>query len=356
VSGVEPGGSVTEPIRILLFANFERWRAQSYFYNTDHKLFHGLTRAGHLVLPFSERDTARDLSPFGSKRFGISKMADRAIETVTQFQPHLIIIGHADTVPDTFFARLREASPGVRLVRFCVDSLQHHSGPIKSFSRHLPLVDLGFLTTGDAEARRGLGGPVAFLPHSADAAIETKRVHDVPASKLDSDVIFLGTGRAGRDDQLAYLESNLPDELRFDIGGRSRDGVQTRGMAFLDRLTSGAASPCLPLDDRIQMPELYVSNRLTQVMGNGLLSYTHRAANYASLFDEGVVEFDGREELAELMARFWRDDAERRRLAEIGWRITHEDFNCETVARYVVETAMQRPLSREYRWPTGISE
>ena len=342
------------PLRILLYANFERGSAQRYFYNTDHKLYHGLVRAGHLVLPFSERDTARDLSPFGTKRFGLRKMFDRAVETAAHFRPHLILIGHADTAAPALFQRFREAAPGVRLARFCVDSLQHHEGPIASFERHLPHVDIGFLTTGDAAARAAMPGPVAYLPHAVDPAIETRRNHEVAAKDLPADVVFLGTGRAGRDAQLAYLEGAVPPDLRFAIGGRSRDGVQHRSLAFLERLSAGAASPCLPLDDRIAMPRLYVSNRLTQVIGNGLLAYTHAPADFASLFDEGVVEFAAREDLAEAMARFWRDDDERRRRAEIAWRIGHEHFRTEQVAAYVVATAMQRKLPAPVRWPADI--
>ena len=57
-----PGG---RPLRILMFANFDRRRRQTFFYNVDQKLYRGFIRLGHLVLGFSDRDTARAGAPAG---------------------------------------------------------------------------------------------------------------------------------------------------------------------------------------------------------------------------------------------------------------------------------------------------
>jgi hypothetical protein len=347
---------MTAPRRVLLVGNFDRARGQAYYYNTEQKLMRGLVRAGHLALAFSDRDEARARALLPSKALGVRAMRRALLATVRELRPHAILLFHVDLLDADAIAGLREAAPaGCRLARVCVDSLDHHAGPIESFRAHLPAVDAGFMTTGDpARLAAAFPGatPVHFLPAAVDPAAETARVFETPRETLAHDAIFLGTGRAGRTDQLAYLRATLPPDYRFHVGGRALETERFRGARFYETLATAAASPALPLDDRAATPRLYCSNRLAQLLGQGLLTFTHAPAGLSALYEDGVVEVAGREALAEAMVRFRDDDAARRRTAALGWRIARARTDAALVAAWALAVTLgETPPA--VAWPAG---
>ncbi|MCH9758970.1 MAG: hypothetical protein K0U19_07715, partial [Proteobacteria bacterium] len=91
-------------MRIFHVANFswtnsKRKRADNLarYYAPDHRTSNGLIRNGHTVWQFSYRDHARHLAPLKmGKKLGASKMNQLLIEEVRQFQPQLLLLGHAE--------------------------------------------------------------------------------------------------------------------------------------------------------------------------------------------------------------------------------------------------------------------
>lgn len=340
------------PLRILLVASFDRRRAQAHWYNTDHKLLTGLIRLGHMVVPFSDRDVARELSPLPTKKLGLSRMRARLIETATHLQPHLILFGHADSCEATTFERLRAAVPGVRMAQFNVDSTWRRE-TMARFAERARHMDLSFITTADPHELEPLApraDSICFMPNPVDASVETARVFDVPREALRWDGLFLGTGIEKRGKQLDHLAAHLPEGYRFSYGGRAKGEAPLTSAAFLDALTTGASCPNLPLDDGLATPHLYSSDRIAQLLGQGVLAYTHAPAGLEALYEDGVVNWDSRETLVEVMARMQTDDAERQRRAEIGWRLAHERTASTVVADAMLDAVMQRPASHDYAW------
>jgi len=78
-------------MRILQIGNFERKRNFRFFYNTDYKLYDGLVRNGHFVLPFSDRDTARESNIFSSRQFGAKKANKKLLEVCDTIEPDFIL-------------------------------------------------------------------------------------------------------------------------------------------------------------------------------------------------------------------------------------------------------------------------
>lgn len=344
---------MTAPFRILIVANFDRSRAQSRWFNTEHKLLNGFIRLGHMALAFSDRDAARELSLLPTKKLGMAKMNARLVETARHLKPHIILFGHADLTGEATFNRLREALPGVRLAQFNVDPV-HRLKTMAAFIERARHMDSSFITTGDPDALKPLAAKpntVCFMPNPVDAAIETARVFDSPANELAHDALFFGTGIEKRGEQLDYLAAHLPDAYRFSFGGRAKGDAPLTSLPFLNALTAGASSPNLPLDDTRPTPHLYSSDRIAQLLGQGILAYTHAPAALETLYEDGVVTWDSRAALVEAMIQMQGDDAERRRRAEIGWRLAHERTSSAMVADALLDTIMDRSPSHRYAWP-----
>ena len=341
------------PLRILLVANADRRREQGRWYSTEYKLRNGLIRCGHMVLFFSDRDAARELSWLPTKKLGIRAMNARLIATARHFRPDLVIFGHADLCDASTFAALREGVKGVRLAQFNVDAT-FRGRTMAAFRARAAEMDMSFSTTGDAAALAALAprpGSVCYMPNPVDASIETARVFETPRAALDWDGLFLGTGIGGRKAQLEYLAAHLPQDYRFHYGGRAKGAEPLVSTDYLEALTTGATCPILPLDDAQPSRRFYASDRIAQVLGQGVLAFTHASAGLSALYEDGVVEWQDRGALVEAMARYGRDDAARRQVAQTGWRIAHERTSAERVAEALVSAAMGHDAARDYGWP-----
>ena len=343
------------PRRILLVANFGRRRRQAYFYNVELKLFAGLTRSGYHVLTFSERDVSKEWSPLriSSRLGGRRRMRRQLIETATHYHPDLIILGHVDLLDQATIHALRKKSRGVRIAQFNVDSVYQEKA-MSGFAWRLPCVDLSFITTGDISGALWAGekhGTIHFLPNLVDAAIEVGRVHERMREELPYDGRFLGSDIGNRHEQLAELRQRLPEGYRFNCAGGVFETDRLYSWKFLQAVCEAAVMPNLQQDDSLPVQRLYASDRISHVLGNGVLAITARGAGLRALYDDGIVEYGSREELAEVMVRLWANDRERRRIAERGWRIAHERTACDRVARYMVETCLGERPSEDYGWP-----
>ena len=343
------------PRRVLLVANFDRRRLHAAYYNVDNKFHAALLRAGHHVIAFSDRDVAREgsLLQFSSRIGGVSIMRRRLIKTAQHYQPDLILFGHVDLINAGTIRALREGVPGSRLAQFNVDAI-FSARAMEGFASRTTEVDISFMTTADVSdlalppSRRS---PIHFFPNPVDASIETARVFEIPRQSLPYDGQFLGTPFGPRDDQISDLISRLPFEYRFRFGGGVLGSRRLRSVEFLDTLAQAACAPNFVHEDGKSTPLLYSSDRIAQLLGQGVAVLSAASAKLQMIYDDGIMEYEGREHLASRMIDLWRDDDARRRLAECGWRIAHEKTAGHRVAQYLVVAALEEPFSENYGWP-----
>ncbi len=344
------------PLRVLLVGYFGRRSLQRSYFNTEHKLAAGFVRAGHCVLPFSDRDVAREATVFGTQRLGRRAMARRLAETAAHFRPHVVLFGHCDLLDDENYAAVRAAAPGVRLAAFNVDPA-FRIATMQAFAARAQAMDAAFITTGDPSAFTPYAFPAGrlrFMPNPVDPAVETAQVWAVPAADLAWDGLFLGTGIGEREAMLAAIREALPEGFRWRDGGRHRAADRLSSTAYLDALASAAMTPNLPLTDGPDAPvhRLYSSDRIAQLLGQGVTTLTPARAELSTLYDDGVVEYDGVPALVEEMIRLWRDDAARRRIGERGWRLARERTDAATVAAYIAAVTLGESVPA-VTWPTG---
>ncbi len=330
--------------RVLLVGNFGRKTLQRAWFNTESKLANGFIRLGDHVLTFSDRDAAREATPLRTQSLGARRMARDLVATAAHYRPHLALFGHCDTLRAQDYAALRAAAPGVRLATFCVDAA-FRAGTMAAFAARAACMDAAFITTGDAAAVAPFGFPkgrLYFMPNPVDAAVECARAFDAPRARLAWDGMFLGTGIGAREAQLADLRAALPPEFRFFDGGRAKTAGRLSSTQFLDTLATAAMAPNLPLDDGPEAPihRLYSSDRIAQLLGQGVLTLTPARSGMEALYEDGVVAWASRAELAEAMARLMGDDAARRRIAETGWRIAHARTSSAQVADWIAAVAL----------------
>ena len=353
-------------MRILLVGNAQSKLKGAGYYTIEQKLMNGFIRNLHHVTFFADRDVARQATILRSSRVG-RKPANRIFfEIACGYQPDLIVFFHSCLIEVETFAAVREKLPNVMIAQICVDTLAQPSN-LKFVQERSAIADASFITTAGAILQRFVrpDHPVAFIPNPVDASIETGRAFE--HSDQPFDVFWAARAHVGEYDNdprivvPLHLEKSGVVQIDYHgINGKS----PLFGPGFFQQMTKSKmalninANRLGPGGRASTAEELYLSNsdRLAQTMGSGLMAVSMRLHKLYDMFDEGreMVFADTPDEMLDVVCRYKKDDAARRRIAEAGWRRSHEQLNSSVVARFIEEVTFRRPLSQTYGWPSKI--
>ena len=82
----------------------------------------------------------------------------------------------------------------------------------------------------------------------------------------------------------------------------------------------------------------YSSDRITQLIGNGLLTFIHKDTHYNNFFsDDEVIFYTNLSNLSEKIQKFARDDFSRKKIAKRGKVKYMKYFNSTIVADYIIK-------------------
>lgn len=335
-------------MRILHVAH-QQWR--KYGHNRvswAQKLYFGLIRNGHCVQAFSDRDVAAFEAPLGIRDFGKSKANKRLLQTVESFEPDLIIVGHCDIITNQTLDNIRSIRPGV-VIATCNNDPLFVPENAKKIEQRCLVADAMFVSTGEKELGRFAGqrATLHHMPNPVDCSIET---FDASANhQFEHDLVFCSreTKHSTRGKILNYLKENLNSDVRFSTPGTFGEaGVWGRDYDhYLEKCKMG-----LNLN-RQEGLHWYSSARMAQLVGNGLLTFTHADADFQSLMpEETLVYFSDQKHLLDLVVEFSNDDAKRRYWASKARDFFRREINSTLYAQYIVETASQQKYTHDYVW------
>jgi Glycosyl transferases group 1 len=343
--------------RILHVAN----RAERYYgarhYGVPFKINNGMIRSGHQVYWFSDRDMARYMALLPSRKLGVRKCNKVFLEFCRNFRPDIIALCHADILTSETLRLVRKRLREARIFQYNVDTISTPDR-IKKVLRLSDVVDATFITTagGILQELSGQGSFAAFFPNPVDPSIDTCQCHlhdDLPI-----EVFFAG----------GLSPWSEMDDLRVQAINKLRGLLPHRKIVFHDNLfgaeyfdTIGRSKIGLCFNNKYPGTKrgdggslyLYSSDRISQYMGNGLLTFVGKQYDLATLYGtESLVEVENLDELVTKLETFLTDDNLRRKVAARGHAISHAEFNCERVTQYMLESVTGEPFSYPYRWPT----
>jgi hypothetical protein len=179
---------------------------------------------------------------------------------------------------------------------------------------------------------------------------------------LPYDVLFLAHNNPWDDQTRVIIANHLKksySKANYLYGGfEPYPGL--RGAAFTNALRSAAIGLNISrpvADGRAATPEelyLYSSERIAQLLGNGLLTFSYNKGGFCmeDLFaKDEIVLFESAEELVDKVQFFHKNNAERQRIAKKGWQRAHRDFSALLVADFILDKTLNRSPSHEYNWP-----
>ena len=319
---------------------------------TGYKFSNGIIRLNHRLLEFSDRDVARFESPFGIRPLGRRVANRKLIETCDNFKPDLILIGHCDIIRENTLREIRELLPQTKIAHWFLDALWNDRN-IDRLNARANCVDSIFITTGGEALKQFCSGKnrVAFIPNPTDPAWESH--NNAKKTKFERDLVFCGVGAESDDryELLDHLKNEIGDSLRFETYGLM-GAPPAWGQAYDAILASSKMA--LNLNREEGWP-LYSSDRLSQLIGNGLLTFMWDKADMRRLFnDDQVAFFRDKEELVRKIKQFHEDERLRQSVASNGHQRYHERFSAQRVMQFIIETTFELPFSHEYPWKDEI--
>ena len=344
-------------LRILHITNFNERLDGRLFFNTGRRINNGFIRQGHSVLGFSDRDIQKYYKSINDFK-GAKTLNDKLKKTCYNYKPDLIILGHADLISRDQISELRDDYPNARFGQWFLDPLNKKGPDFERNKRRIldkvDVVDSTFLTTSPDVLPFLKNKKSFFIPNPSDISFEILNNFN---KSCNVDVFFAlshgvhrGVLKSGKvDDRINFLKNlqvKTPN-IKFDIYGI--DKVQP---IWADHYFKTIENAKMGLNlSRGEAIKYYSSDRITQIVGNGLVCLIDEKTKYRDFFtDKEMVFYKNISDLSEKILKISSDEKLRKKIAKQGKSKYMKFFNSDLVSRYIIDKTLDRKLNNKYFW------
>ena len=348
---------IKKSLRILHITNFNERLDGRLFFNTGRRINNGFIRQGHSVLGFSDRDIQKYYKSINDFK-GAKTLNDKLKKTCYNYKPDLIVLGHADLISKDQISELREDYPNTRFSQWFLDPL-NKKGP--DFERNkerildkIEVVDSTFLTTSPDVLSFLKNKNSYFIPNPSDKSFETlnnfNKACNVDLFFALSHGVHRGVLKSGKtDDRIQFLDKlrSITPNIKFDIYGI--DKVQP---IWADHYFKTISNAKMGLNlSRGEAIKYYSSDRITQIVGNGLVCLIDQKTDYQNFFDKNeMVFYKSVSDLSEKVIKISSDDNLRKKIARNGKSKYMKYFNSDLVSEYIINKSLEIKTNKKYLW------
>ena len=345
-------------LRILHVTNFNERHDGRLFFNTGRRINNGLIRLGHSILEFSDRDIQKYYKNYKDIS-GSKNLNNKLKKTCYNFKPDLIIFGHADLVSPETLGELKDDYPNLKMSQWFLDPL-NKNGPhfIRNKNRILDKSDFmeaNFMTTSpDVLHFLSKKSRNYFIPNPSDSSFETLKNYN---KNCNMDVFFAlshgvhrGILKSGKFDDRAVFVKKLIEKtknVKFDIYGIDR--VQP---IWADHYFKTISNSKMGLNlSRGDPIKYYSSDRITQIIGNGLVTLIDEKTCYRDFFnDNEMVFYKNVDDLSDKIIRISQNEKLRKKIASNGRNKYLKYFNSTLVADYIIKKTFEIKNKGKFYW------
>tara|TARA_B100001057_G_scaffold197621_1_gene198283 strand:+ start:102 stop:2195 length:2094 start_codon:yes stop_codon:yes gene_type:complete len=339
-------------LKILHITNLNEKHSGRLFYNTGRRINNGLIKLDHKVLTLSDRDlltnykTLTDIT--GSKKLNIV-----FLETVRNFKPDLILLGHADSIKSGTLELIKKESPHIKISQWFLDRMdtKWKSNKIR-FLDKIKYMDYSFCTT-DPKALNLNKYRVSFIPNPVDSSIDDLKVYENKNAEYDlffamSHGVHRGVLKKGKFDERENIVNFLIKKnpyLKFNIFGMNN--IQpVWGDEFKQNLFNSKIALNLSQGKALKY---YSSDRIAQLMGNGIATLIDKKTKLNQLFasDEAIF-YNSLSDLNQKINFMIKNNNLRNNLARKGRIKYHKKFNSTKVAEFMINKIFN--IEKKFDW------
>jgi glycosyltransferase involved in cell wall biosynthesis len=343
-------------LKIMHITNFNQRFNGRLHYNTGTRLNNGFIRLGHNVLTISDRDIinkSRSVTDFNGKK----TLQNSIISSYENFKPDCIILGHADSVSNLTLSYLKDLNKDLRIGQWFLDPLGKN-GPdhIKNTNRvnnKKDFMDATFLTTDPNSLTQKINNSY-FIPNPCDQSFETLKNFE---NDCENDIFFAmshgvhrGALKRGKTDNREIFINKLIKKNRnidFDIYGMNN--IQPIwGNDFIRKISCSS----MGLNLSRGMPiKYYSSDRIAQLLGNGLLTFVDEKTHFDDFFtNDQIVFYKNLDDLSYKINKYKKDVSDRKRIAKNGKDFYLKKFNSTLVSDFILSKIFDYKSKNKFIW------
>ena len=343
-------------LKILHITNFNQRFNGRLHYNTGRRLNNGFVRLGHNVLTISDRDIinkSKHITDYSGKK----TLQHVIIEANKNFNTDCIVLGHADSVTNETLDYLKNMNKNLKICQWFLDPLgvngpDYHKNLLR-IQHKKNNVDATFLTT-DPLVLKGSLDNSHFIPNPCDESFETLKNYE---NDNLNDVFFAmshGVHRGGLkkgkyDDREIFINKLIKKntDIKFDIYGMNN--VQPIwGENFINKVSSSSMGLNLSRGKPIKY---YSSDRIAQLMGNGLLTFIDKKTHFNDfLSDDKIIYYNDASDLSYKLNKYKKDHKERKRIAKNGKKFYLKELNSTIVADFILSKTLDYKSKKNFIW------
>ncbi len=345
---------INNVFKILHITNFNERFDGRLHYNTGKRINNGFVRLGHNILNVSDRDIISNYKKIRDPK-GIKTLNSKIISSFHNFNPDLVVLGHADNVTNNTLDYIKNENKNLRIAQWFLDPLSKKGPDFKKNKDRLlkseKYIDANFMTT-DPNSLEFKTLNSFFIPNPADASFETLENYKYDC---ENDLFFAMSHGVHRgilkknkfDNREKILEKLLTKnkEIKFDFYG-----FKNKQPIWADDFKIQLSKSKMGLNlSRGQPLKYYSSDRIAQLMGNGLLTFIDEKTYYSDFFNKDeIVTYSNLSDLIEKILKYKKDDKKRKSIARNGKKIYLKKFNSTNVADYIVGKTFD--IKKEFFW------
>lgn len=343
-------------LKILHITNFNERFDGRLHYNTGKRINNGFIRLGHNVFNISDRDILSNYKSIGDPK-GTKTLNNKIINSFENFNPDLIIMGHADNISIETLDYLKDRKKNLRIGQWFLDPISKF-GPdyINNKNRLLKFAnytDANFITTDPKSIDFKVNNSF-FIPNPADKSFETMKNYE---NNCENDVFFamshgvhrgiLKKGKIDDREKLIKKLLNKNKEIKFDFYG-----LENKQPVWGDNFKLNLSNSKMGLNlSRGKPIKYYSSDRLAQLMGNGLLTLIDEKTFYSDFFTKKeIITYKNYNDLVESIYRYKKNDKERKLIARNGRKKYLKYFNSSLVAKFILLKTLNLDSKNNFLW------
>ena len=191
-----------------------------------------------------------------------------------------------------------------------------------------------------------------FMPNPCDPSFEV--LNNFNNKQCSMDVFFAlshgvhrGILKKGKHDERADFVNKLVERtpnVKFDLYG-----INNVQPIWADSFLKSIANAKMGVNLSRGSPiKYYSSDRITQLIGNGLLTFIHENTHYNNFFDDDeIVFYKNLSALSEKIQKYAKDDYLRKRIAKKGKKKYMKHFNSTKVADFIINNTFSLKYKKD---------
>ena len=354
--GINNPTKVNKILKIIHITNFNERFDGRLHYNTGKRINNGFIRLGHNVLSISDRDIISNYKSLADP-YGRITLNNKIIESCKNFNPDIIVIGHADNISVETLDYLKNTNKNLKFAQWFLDPISK-LGPdyINNRKRLLKFknfMDSSFITTDPKSIDFKIDNSF-YIPNPADKSFETLKNYE---TNPENDLFFAmshgvhrGILKKGKEDNREKILKKLinkDNKFKFDYYGlNNRQPIW--GNNFLNILSNSKMGLNLSRGEPVKY---YSSDRIAQLMGNGLLTLIDERTSYSDFFTKKeLITYKNYSDLVEKIHKYKKNDKERKLIAKNGSKKYLKFFNSTLVAEFILSKTLDFTVKDKFLW------